>query len=98
MVWVASGGSLESLALTLRLARALESWRTSSFRDKEVVLGPPAALAALLGGHGQAAPPVGGPFEPFEGAQMALHDAANTCVCGGHIAVEEVSALLNGGG
>ena len=52
-----------------------------------------AVLAALLGE--QAASPVSG---PFEGAQVALHDAANTCVCGGHVAVMDVSELLDGGG
>ena len=34
----------------------------------------------------------------FDDAQMALHDAANACVCGGHVAVMEVSGLLDGGG
>ena len=51
------------------------------------------ALGALLGE--QAVSPVGG---SFDGAQMALHDAANACVCGGHVAEMEVSGLLDGGG
>ena len=34
----------------------------------------------------------------FDDAQMALHDAANACVCGGHVAEMEVSGLLDGGG
>ena len=52
-----------------------------------------APLAALLGE--QAIPPVGGSFDD---AQMALHDAANACVCGCHVAVMEVSGLLDGSG
>ena len=49
-----------------------------------------AALSAVLGG--QAASPVSGPCED---SQMALHGAANACVCGGHVAMVDVSDLVD---
>ena len=52
-----------------------------------------AALDAVLGG--QAASPVLGPCED---AQMALHNAANVCVCGGHVAMMDVGDLMDEGG
>jgi len=52
-----------------------------------------AALAAVLGG--QAALPVSGLCED---AQMAIHSAANACVCGGHLAMMDVGGLVDKGG
>ena len=99
LVWVTSRSSLEGLVLTL-IDADLEKLADLLISRQGGDVGfacdsASAALAALLGRASRLLCLLSG---PFEGAQVALHDAANTCVCGGHIAVMDVSELLDGGG
>ena len=97
-MWVTSRSSLEGLVLTL-IDADLEKLADLLISRQGGDVGfacdsASAALAALLGRASRLLCLLSG---PFEGAQVALHDAANTC---GHIALQvvDVSELLDGSG